>query len=199
MFRALVAAVLLLSTACLGATRRYDASVLGPMTGESLAATYKEILDAPGPEVSLELFSPGGSLIATLIFIDVVRDRKAEKHLHVTCVGTGIVASAAAILMESPVCDDRQMEPQAVLMFHEGYLSGGGPAKKDDKEFMRSLNFAVAALIAPRMGLSPEAYLSWVADGVERWVDSKQALAMHLVDRVALWGSTVERELPPPL
>ncbi len=200
MFRAAVAATLVLfSSTCWGATQRYDASLMGPMDGNSLASTYKEILDAPGPEVSLRIHSPGGNLLLTLLFIDLVQDAKAEKHLHITCVGTGMVASAAAIVMESPVCDVRQMEPQAVLMFHEGYLSGGGPVKADDKAFMRSLNYAVAALIAPRMGLTPEAYLSWVADGVERWLTSKLALEVGLVDRVAPWSKTVDKDAPPPL
>lgn len=199
MFRAFVAAVLLLSTACLGATQRYDADLIGPMDGENLASTYKQILDAPGPEVSLRINSPGGNLLTTMLFIDLVRDRKVEKKLHITCVGTGLVASAAAIVMESPVCDVRQLEPAAVMMFHEGYLSGTGPVDKNAKEFMRSLNFAVAALIAPRMGMSPEAYLSWIADGVERWLTSPSALELKFVDVVAPWTATVERETPPPL
>lgn len=195
----LVAVSLFLSTACWGATQRYDASLIGPMDGETLAGTFKEILDAPGPEVSLRINSPGGNLLTTLLFIDLVRDRKVEKHLHVTCVGSGLVASAAAILMESEACDVRQLEPQAVMMFHEGYLTGGGPAKTDDKAFMRSLNYSVAALIAPRMGMTPEAYLSWIADGVERWLTSPYALELHFVDVVATWRGTVEKDAPPPL
>jgi len=199
MFRGVAAAFLLLSTTCWGATQRYDASLIGPMDGDTLASTYKEILDAPGPEVSLRINSPGGNLLTTMLFIDLVRDRIVEKKLHITCVGTGMVASAAAIVLESPVCAERVMEPQAVLMFHEGYLSGGGPTKQDDREFMRSLNFAVAALIAPRMGMSPEAYLNWIEGGVERWVTSPSALALHFVDRVEVWTRTVEKEVPPPL
>ena len=199
MFRALFVALSLLTTTCLGATQRYDASIIGTMDGETLAGAFKEILDAPGPEVSLRINSPGGNLLTTMLFIDLVRDRKAEKHLHVTCVGTGLVASAAAIVMESPVCDARQLEPAAVMMFHEGYLAGGGPVDKNAKEFMRSLNFAVAALIAPRMGMSPEAYLSWIADGVERWLTSPSALELKFVDVVAPWEKTSEREAPPPL
>lgn len=200
MIRALFVALFLLSTACWGATQRYDASLIGPMDGESLAGTYKEILDAPGPEVSLRINSPGGNLLTTMLFIDLVRDRIVEKNLHITCVVTGMAASAAAIVLESPMCHERWMEPQAVLMFHEGYLAGGqGPIKADDKAFMASLNFAVAALIAPRMGMTPPAYLSWVADGVERWLTSPLSLAVGFVDRVAVWERTTEREAPPPL
>ena len=110
-----------------------------------------------------------------------------------------MAASAAAIVLESPVCHERVMEPQAVLMFHEGYLRGGGPMKADDKAYMRSLNFAVAALIAPRMGLTPEQYLAWVADGVERWMNGPFAQDFRFVDRVEVCGKTSEVSSPPPL
>lgn len=199
MFRALVAVAVLLSTACWGATQRYSASLIGPMDGENLAGTYKEILDAPPGEVVLRINSPGGNLLMTLLFIDLVRDEKVAKKKTLRCVGTEMVASAAAILMESDVCDVRQLEPATAMMFHEGYLTGNGPQKQDDREFMRSLNYAVAALIAPRMGMSPEAYLKWIEGGVERWLTAPSALELHFVDLVEPWRGTVEKDPPPAL
>jgi ATP-dependent protease ClpP protease subunit len=88
------------------------------MDGETLAEALGE-LQSIGPdatEARLRIFSGGGDAIATLLFIELVRDWKAERGLHIICVGSGMVASAAAIVFESRVCDERLLEPATVLL-----------------------------------------------------------------------------------
>lgn len=198
MTKLLLTLSLILSTACMAGTR-YDVDVIGPMDGESLASAYEQLLGAPGPEVSIRINSPGGSVFTTLLFIDLVRDRKDEKHLHVTCVGTAVVASAAALLMESAACDDRQLEPGVMMLFHGVSTQSGGKEEQvgDDLAFAHTLNRVLAAIIAPRIHMTVDAYLAWIA-GHDRPVSSDLALELGMVDRVAVWeGHAAPKEEKP--
>lgn len=182
---ALVLSVLLPFT-CLAGAKRYDASVLGPMTDESLAATYDELASAPGPEVTLRINSPGGDSLATLLFIELVGDLKAQKGLHITCIGSTMVASAAAVLMESKVCDVRVLKPETVWLFHNGSLgevSGKAERIEDELVLLRALNRAMASIIAPRIAMTVDEYLAWVGDR-DRWLTPDVCQELGIVDRV---------------
>jgi ATP-dependent protease ClpP protease subunit len=182
MLRAVFAALLL---AVALAKSPYDASVLGPMTGESLAVTFDQLLKVEGPEATLRISSPGGEAITTLLFIEYVTELKAMKGLHIKCVGTVMVASAAAILFESKVCDERVLKPATLILFHEASSSAQG--KQRDAEEMASLlhnlNRAIAEIVAPRLQMSVDSYLDWIS-GHDRWLTDDIAVEMHVADRV---------------
>lgn len=188
MFRAVLAAVLLFATAAFAGTPRYDVDVIGPMEGESLAGSFAQLLSAPGPEVAMRINSPGGSVFTTLLFIDLARDEKAKRDLHVTCVGTVAVASAAALLFESEVCDVRVLEPATVVLFHGVSGSGGGKQEEqeDNAAFTRALNRSLAMIIAPRLQMTVDAYLAWIA-GRDRTLTSDVCVELHVADRVEVW------------
>jgi len=198
--RAALAALLLLASPAL-AGPRYDVDVIGPMDGESLAGAYAQVLSAPGPEVSIRINSPGGSVFTTLLFIDLVRDRIAEKGLHTTCVVTAAAASAAALLLESGACMTRVAEPGSLLLFHgvSGGSGGTEQQQEDDVNFIRVLNRTLAAIIAPRIRMTVDAYLDWIR-GHDRPVSSDVALELGMVDRVEVWaGHAAPKQETPPL
>jgi ATP-dependent protease ClpP protease subunit len=187
-FRAALAAlVVLFSSVSLAKTARYDVDLFGAMTGDSLAKTLDQLNSAQGPEVTFRISSPGGEAIATFVFIELAKDIKAAKGLHVTCVGTVMVASAAAILLESPVCDVRIIEPATVVLFHaaSGGTRGKAGEQEDDLKLLQALNYMAAAMVAPRIGMTPEEYLSWIGDR-DRWLSSAQCLERGIVDEVRL-------------
>jgi ATP-dependent protease ClpP protease subunit len=96
-----------------------------------------------------------------------------------------MVASAAAIVFESPVCDERVLAPATIVLFHNATIRAEGKAGqiKDDSDMLHALNFAIAALIAPRMGLTPDAYLAWV-DGHDRWLNAESCVELRYADRL---------------
>ena len=112
----LLAVLLLLPAACLAAEgKRYDASIIGAMDGSSLADTYEELRAASNEkkELTLRIMSQGGSAFSTLLFIELVRDLKAEQGLHITCVGTAMVASAAdGVIVGSAIVKQVELNPQ---------------------------------------------------------------------------------------
>ena len=182
MIRAAIVALLL---ATMPAKPLYTASVLGPMDGESLAHTFEQLIAAEGPEVTLRISSPGGEAITTLLFIEYVTELKANKGLHVTCVGTVMVASAAAILFESKVCDVRVLKPGTLVLFHEASTRAEGKHRdlQETSELLNSINRAIAEIVAPRLLMTPDEYLGWIA-GHDRWSTDETAVESHIADRV---------------
>ena len=191
----IAAALALLLTA---GPARYDADVIGPITIESITATAIQMYAAAGPEVSVRINSPGGDPMAVLLFNDLMRDTKAERHLHVTCVGTMMVASAAAILLESDFCDVRVLEPATMVLFHGAAMgtSGKSDSLEDDVAALRVLDRAIAALIAPRMHMTVDEYLAWIR-GRDRWISPDVALELGYVDRVERWAGSAHPKADP--
>jgi ATP-dependent protease ClpP protease subunit len=198
----LLALALLASVAHAGP--RYDVDVIGGIDMEAMASAYIQLLDTKGPEVSVRINSPGGNPMAVLLFIDLARDAKVEKKMHVTCVATMMAASAAFLLLESDFCDVRQAEPATILLAHEASMRSGDAEKpnemEDSQNFLRVLNRVLAAVIAPRIGMTVDGYLAWIA-GHDRALAPDQALELGMLDRVALWlGHAGEKVTPvePP-
>lgn len=192
-------AVVLLLTTGAAAGPRYDADLIGPVTIENVTSTAIQIYGAEGPEVSVRINSPGGDPLAILLFNDLMRDTKAERHLHITCVGTMMVASAAAILFESDFCDVRVLEPATMLLFHEAAMNSGGKSGslEEDAATLRVLDRAIAALIAPRLHMTVDEYLAWIR-GHDRWVASDSALELGYCDRVEVWRGVAHPKDPTP-
>jgi ATP-dependent protease ClpP protease subunit len=164
------------------ASPRYDASLFGPLNAESLSATYNELAAAPeGARVRMRIASPGGEAIPTLIWIEMAQDLKAARHLHVTCVGSVLVASAAALVLESAVCDERELNPGTILLFHQAYVLT--EIDEDQRDELRALNRALAWIIGPRVGMSPDAYLAWT-NGRDRWLAADIAVGLGFADRL---------------
>ena len=163
---------------------RYDASIVGEMNGESLGGTMTQLLTAPVDRpVQLRIASPGGSAIATMVFIEMAKDLKHDRGLHVVCTGSVMVASAAALLFESPVCDERVLEPATIIMFHAAYLTGGNGSHADTS-MLDSLNRALAFMVAKRLGMTPDQYLEWIK-GQDRWLAADLAVQLGFADRLA--------------
>lgn len=164
-----------------------DAEVWGEMDGETLMVAESQLAAAMAKkhEVTLRISSPGGDGIATLLFIDKINDAKSRQHAHITCVGSVMVASAAAILFESPVCDSRVAEVATVFLWHE--VQSGAQGKPDHIEdeliLLRALDRGIAEMIGPRMGMTADQYLAWIKNH-DRWLVASEAKQRGYVDRL---------------
>lgn len=138
----------------------------------------------------LRIASPGGNAIGTMVFIEIAKDLKHERGLRIICTGSVMVASAAAILFESEVCDERELEPGTILMFHAAYLTGGNGSEADTS-MLRSLNRALAYIVAPRLGMTPDQYLEWIK-GQDRWLPADLAVELGFADRLVTRGPATE-------
>lgn len=163
---------------------RYDASLVGEMDGESLGGVMTQLMSSPTDRpLSLRITSPGGNAIATLVFIELVKDLKHERGLRIVCTGSVMVASAAALLFESEVCDERVLEPATIVLFHAAYLTNGS-GHEDETAMLRALNRALAYVVSGRLHMTVDAYLAWIA-GHDRWLSADVAVELGYADRLA--------------
>lgn len=129
-----------------------------------------------GDDIVLVISSPGGNVFAGLNFIqDVERMKAAKPALKIHCVGDIIVASMAADIFESDVCDTRQVTNRTVVLFH-GVQAPDSPLKT-------AIDFAIAQWVAPRLLLTPGDFLAKVRQG--DWImNAYEAVAAHAADEI---------------
>ena len=175
-----IVAALLLSVA----PPRYDASITGKMDGESLGNAMTQLMASPTDRpLQLRIMSPGGNAISTMVFIEMVKDLKHERGLRIVCTGSVMVASAAALLFESEVCDERVLDEATIVMFHAAYLQGSDGSDSDNA-MLRALNRALAYVVAARLHMTPDGYLIWIK-GQDRWLSADLAVELGYADRLS--------------
>ena len=156
-----------------------DAELVGEVDGESLGAILNVIGNAPkGGTIRLFVSSPGGDGIATLRFLELVRQAKEEKGIRLECRSGMLVASAAAIIFEA-ACDARQGDEGTIWLFHGVASQSQGKVGnvEDDAALMRALDHSVAVLVAPHLHMTVEQYLAWI-EGRDRWLTTEQLRKM---------------------
>ncbi len=135
-----------------------------------------------GATVPVLIDSPGGQVIPTLLFMDMVRVEKEKKHLTLECSAGLLVMSAAAAIYEG-MCDVRHARPETLFLFHEmsGTVRGKADNIEDELAFSRALEHSLAVLVAPHLRMTPEQYLAWIK-GRDRFLTTDQMRAMHGCD-----------------
>ncbi len=153
---------------------------IGPDMLLSALETIKAYPD--GATVPVLIDSPGGQVIPTLLFLDMVRVEKEKRHLTLECSVGLLVMSAAAAIYEG-MCDVRHSRPETLWLFHEmsGTVRGKADNIEDELAFSRALEHSLAVLVAPRLRMTPEQYLAWIK-GRDRFLTTDQMRAMHGCD-----------------
>jgi ATP-dependent protease ClpP protease subunit len=131
-----------------------------------------------GATVPVLIDSPGGAVIPTLLFLDMVRIEKEKKHLTLECTSGLLVMSAAAAIYEG-MCDIRHSRPETLWLFHEmsGTVRGKADEIEDELAFSRALEHSLAVIVAPKLRMTPEQYLAWIK-GRDRFLTTDQMKAM---------------------
>ena len=164
-----------------------DAELLGEVEPENLTSTQGQLAAAmvKKKDVTLRITSPGGNGLALLVFIQQVEDMKARQHARIHCVADIMAASAAAILLESSVCDTRASTERTVILFHgvSTQVQGKIGQMEDDLKLYKDLDLVMAQIVGPRMGLTPAQYLAKI-DRRDWWLTPQEALDNHALDEV---------------
>jgi ATP-dependent protease ClpP protease subunit len=156
----------------------------GDVDDATLTSVKNEIGATGSDRVTLVITSTGGNVLTGLTFIqDVERMRLARPALRIRCIADIVAASMAAVIFESDVCDTRLVTNRTVIIFHNVQASQS-PIKT-------ALDFAITQMVAPRLGMTPEAYAAKLATG--DWVmNAYQAAEAHAADSVAVLPITDE-------
>lgn len=136
------------------------------------ARTYP---DAP---ITLNIFSPGGSVFHGLVLYDTLRTLSKQGHL-VTTVARGMAASMGSLIFLAG--DNRLIGSEALVMFHGMSASTGGDiyTMKEDIEFYEKMEARMDRIVFARTKVTPE-MLARKTKKKDWWLDSKECLKLKV-------------------
>jgi ATP-dependent Clp endopeptidase proteolytic subunit ClpP len=142
---------------------------------------YWDRTEAPS-EFTLELFSPGGSVIPGMALFDHIVTMRA-KGWHVTTTARGYAASMGGILLQAG--DVRTMGKESYVLIHEVQAAAMGTMGEieDEVEFLKKMQARILAIFAERSKLS----VTQLRNRWKRknwWLDSDEAVKLGIVDEV---------------
>jgi len=121
----------------------------GEVTGESVAKLSTQILESKGDKLNLYISSPGGSIVAGIQLINVMRSSGKK----INCVAS-IAASMAFVILQA--CDTRQVMESSIVMQHVASysLEGQAPNNLSRVKFIHGMVRQLDEAQAKRIGLS---------------------------------------------
>lgn len=142
---------------------------------------YWDRTEEPG-KLTLEFFSPGGSVIPGMALFDHIVTMRA-KGWHVTTVSRGYSASMGGILLQAG--DVRKMGKEAYILIHEVQAAAMGTMGEieDEIEFLRKMQQRILRIFADRSNLTVgQLKRRWTRKNW--WLDSDEALKLGVVDEI---------------
>lgn len=160
-------------------------SIWGPIDDLAARRAIENILyldyENPSKPITLQIFSPGGSVAAGLAILDACRNAKSS----VNTIGIGTCASMAAVLL---VCagdkGSRYVTEHADLMLHQPRSSMSGDATSIEttaKKILRTKD-VLEGLIANASGMTREEARR-LCDR-DTWLEPEEAIALGLIDHI---------------
>ena len=157
----------------------------GMFGGENLVPKWIDALDHwglrdPGEPVEIVIDSPGGSVFDGISLFDSILRLRRAGH-HVTTRGRGMIASMAAVLLQSG--DERTMDANAQLMIHEISFGAAGKMSKmeEDVAFGKKLEGRLLDILAERSKLT-KAQIARKWKKTDWWMNAEEALAAGFID-----------------
>jgi ATP-dependent Clp protease protease subunit len=134
----------------------------------------------PKKDIYLYINSPGGSVYDALAIYDTMQYVAND----IQTVGIGVQASAAAFLLSSGTKGKRLLLPNATVMIHQP--SSGTRGKVTDQEIDLRESLRIKKLLQDIMAKNTGQKAERIHEDMERdrWMDSKEAKAYGLVDKV---------------
>jgi ATP-dependent Clp protease protease subunit len=182
MLKAIIAAIAL--TFCsAGAAKPAYLHIQGEIDDEMASGVNTLLESVPeGMPLVVVIDSPGGSVIAGFNIIESIRE-----HGPAMCVDSGMAASMAGLIFESPACTERVMRPMSLLHFHlpSTTVSGNVVEIEKEKAFLTALTDSMYEMIARRAGIVvADQIIARVRAGEDVIFTANQALSLGLCDRV---------------
>lgn len=127
-----------------------------------------------GKTITLNLFSPGGSVLHGLVLYDTLRTLSSQGHKVVT-ITRGYAASMGSLIFLAG--DVRLIGAEALVMFHSLSAGTGGSLHdmEDDLEFYKRLNKRLDGIVVSRTKIT-KATLAENTKKRDWWLDSKESV-----------------------
>lgn len=137
----------------------------------------------PGRAITIEMNSPGGSIIDGFRLYDELLRFRSEGH-HLTIRVRGMAASMAGVILQA--ADVREIGPSAFVMIHRAGFGAAGKAYEieDEVEFVRMLEDRIVDVFATRSGKDRTTFTGLFKQRKDIWLSADKSLEMGLVDGV---------------
>lgn len=132
----------------------------------------------PGHPITLNIFSPGGSVFDGLVLYDTLRTLADQGH-PVTTVARGMAASMGSILFLAG--DNRLIGSEAVVMFH-GLAAGTGGSiyqMEEDLEFYKQVEDRLDQIVFQRTKVTPK-LLAKKTKKKDWWLSASECLKLKV-------------------
>jgi len=136
----------------------------------------------PGHPVTLNIFSPGGSVFHGISLYDTLRSLSTQGHVITTRV-VGYAASMGSLLALAG--DVRIATGESMLMFHKLSAGTGGSLyeMEDDVAFYKRLNDRLAGIVVSRTDITREV-LDRKWDRTDWWLTPKEAKKLGVIHEI---------------
>lgn len=158
---------------------------VGGVTSQSCLLAEQALLRqarTPGSELSMIIYSHGGSVIAGAALLDVIKKLKEAGH-KLTTTTIGCAASMGGFLLAAG--DVRNIGENARVLIHRiSSVIGGGTSEAEDQErMMTELEQEVIPMLLEGSTITTEEYMTRTEDG-DWWLEATEALDRKIVHKV---------------
>lgn len=160
-----------------GADKNHGVFSLETQVGTGTVALAAEIRHwarlNPGKPITLNIFSPGGSIFHGITLYDTLRSLAAKGHLITTVVHSYAASMGSLLFLAGDV---RVMGAEAQVMFHDmsAGVVGTLHEMEDDVKFYKRLNKRLRGIIIARTKFTAED-LDKKLHKFDLWLDAKEA------------------------
>jgi len=134
----------------------------------------------PGKDITMQIFTPGGSTIAGLAIVDVMNFIKCD----VATINLGMCASMGSVLLSAGEKGKRSSLINSTVMLH--HVSAGSKGIVDDMRItqmeIEKTNFLLFKYLAKNTGKSFDEIHDFCQR--DKWLNSDEALAYGIIDKV---------------
>ena len=135
-----------------------------------------------GKTITLNIYSPGGSVLHGLVLYDTLRALSSQGHAIITHA-RGYAASMGSLIFLAG--DTRLIGAEALVMFHSLSAGTGGSLHdmEDDVAFFKRLNTRLDGIITSRTKVTKK-QLAEQTKKRDWWLDSKEALSLGVAHEI---------------
>ena len=144
----------------------------------------KQLAEANGEEIEVEINSPGGSIFAGSEIYTALRAYKGNKNIRIV----GLAGSAASVIAEA---GESEISPTAMYMIHnvQSGVHGDYREMEHQAEILKTANQSIANAYIDKTGMSNEELLALM--DTETWLNAQQAVEYGFVDKVMFQDSRI--------
>lgn len=144
----------------------------------------KQLAEANGEEIEVEINSPGGNIFAGSEIYTALRSYKGNKKIRIV----GLAGSAASVIAEA---GESEISPTAMYMIHKvsSYASGNHKTMEYQAEVLKTADEGIVNAYIDKTGMSKEELISMMDK--ETWLNAQQAVDYGFVDKVMFQDSRI--------